>query len=619
VILVRFQFHERKALPWQLMAGAILTALLALLATLQYRWLGEVGEAEAARMRDGLRTRAADFTLDFDRELTQIYVAVHADPGVFNTDMAAAIGAVLAKARATATVPGLIKDVFVLEAQGPNANVLQHLDPAGRALQPAEWPPALLAWRARLERHGPVAVAGTVLPNFMGDAVDAAVPALIIPLTFVRTIAGGQGRLAVLPDPGAGARELIVTLDADRLRHQLLETLIAKYFGAPGDSQYLVSIVQRDDPSHVIYASVPDAVMDQRVADVSAGFFDLRMNEMARLSAGPRLDGARGTLTQDRVAITIVRRAAGPGDAARMLMTGDASQGAWLLRARYRSGSLESIVSRSRRRNMAISLGVLGLLAAAFVLVMAAAQRQQRLARQQMEFVAAVSHELRTPLAVICSAGENLADGVVAEAAQVKSYGALIETEGRRLGDMVERVMQFAGISSGTPIRWRRDIDVRAIVAAAVAGVKADALDRGVTVAVHPEGALPAVDGDPDALASALQNIVGNAVKYSPRDATVDVTTRAHDGRVQIRVADRGLGIDAADLPHLFKPFFRGRRAVDAQVRGSGVGLSIVRHVVDAHQATIAVESRVGEGTTVTLELLPPAIGQSLEARSAAE
>ena len=68
-----------------------------------------------------------------------------------------------------------------------------------------------------------------------------------------------------------------------------------------------------------------------------------------------------------------------------------------------------------------------------------------------MEFVAAVSHELRTPLAVICSAGENLADGVVADAPQVRRYGALIETEGRRLGDMVERVMAFAGISSGAP------------------------------------------------------------------------------------------------------------------------------------------------------------------------
>src|SRR5207247_8670753 len=100
----------------------------------------------------------------------------------------------------------------------------------------------------------------------------------------------------------------------------------------------------------------------------------------------------------------------------------------------------------SRRRNLAISLGVLGLLAASFVLILGSAQRQHRLARQQIEFVAAVSHELRTPLAVICSAGDNLADGVVADGPQVTRYVTLLQTEGRRLSDMVERVLEFAGI-----------------------------------------------------------------------------------------------------------------------------------------------------------------------------
>ena len=216
-----------------------------------------------------------------------------------------------------------------------------------------------------------------------------------------------------------------------------------------------------------------------------------------------------------------------------------------------------------------------------------------------------MSHELRTPLAVICSAGENLADGVVADAAQVKSYGALIQTEGRRLGDMVERVMEFAGISSGASIRARADVDVAKIVADAVHGVSADAVARDITVTVHPDGTLPTVTGDADALRSAVQNIVGNAVKYSRNGGAVDVTTHAHDGIVQIRVADRGLGIDADDLPHILEPFYRGRRAVDAQVRGTGVGLSVVRHVIAAHHGTIAVDSRVGEGTTVTVELLP--------------
>jgi signal transduction histidine kinase len=114
---------------------------------------------------------------------------------------------------------------------------------------------------------------------------------------------------------------------------------------------------------------------------------------------------------------------------------------------------------------------------------------------------------------------------------------------------------------------------------------------------------VPTVDGDADALRSAVQNVVGNAVKYSPSGGVVLVSMSADDERVRISVADRGLGIDAADLPHIFKPFYRGRRALDAQVRGSGVGLSIVRHVVDAHQGTVSVDSRVGEGTTVTIEL----------------
>jgi signal transduction histidine kinase len=147
------------------------------------------------------------------------------------------------------------------------------------------------------------------------------------------------------------------------------------------------------------------------------------------------------------------------------------------------------------------------------------------------------------------------------------------------------------------------------VVADAVRGVSADARERGVTVAVHSHGLLPPVMGDADALRSAVQNIVGNAVKYSASGGTVDVATDATDAAVRIRVADRGLGIDAEDLPHIFKPFFRGRRAVEAQVRGSGVGLSVVRHVVGAHGGGIFVDSRAGEGTTVVVEVPIAAAG----------
>ncbi|MBW8868286.1 MAG: ATP-binding protein [Acidobacteria bacterium] len=153
-------------------------------------------------------------------------------------------------------------------------------------------------------------------------------------------------------------------------------------------------------------------------------------------------------------------------------------------------------------------------------------------------------------------------------------------------------------------MRAHANVDVAAVIDEAAAAIAAEARDRAVTVSVTT-AALPPIIGDANALRSAMQNVIGNAVKYSESGGTVEVTTELlHDaGIVRIRVADRGIGIDAADLPHIFEPFYRGRRALDAQVRGSGVGLSVVLHVIETHGGDVHVESRGGEGTTVTLVL----------------
>lgn len=283
-------------------------------------------------------------------------------------------------------------------------------------------------------------------------------------------------------------------------------------------------------------------------------------------------------------------------------MMGGENQGAWQVFVRYKSGSLDALVARSRARNLAIGLGVLGLLGIGFVFVIGSALRQQRLARQQIEFVAAVSHELRTPLAVIRSAAENLADGVVGDTSQVRRYGSLIRSEGIRLSDMVERVMEYAGINAGA-VRPHVEVDVGRLADEAAAAVSAEARDRNVRITLDAAHGLPVVLGDADALRSAIQNVLGNAVKYTSAGGAVDVRVESDGDRIRIVVADSGLGIDADDLPHIFQPFYRGRQARDAQIRGTGVGLSVVRHVVDAHQGDVDVVSRVGQGTTVTLVL----------------
>jgi signal transduction histidine kinase len=590
-----------RRIHWQLPAAVLLLLALAALATLQQRWLGEVSEAERERMRAGLRTRASAFSQEFDTELTRLFLAFQIDRDRLDRDPAAALGGAYQQWQQAAVAPAMVRGIYVASGMTIESETLQRFDPARGALEPVAWPAEFQDLLRRTPRFLPP-LAGLPPPLMLSDAVEAAIPALIIPAPHLMTTKIGEN-FARLPKPGAEGRVLIVWLDRDSLRRDLVEPLVAKHFGDGAASEYLVTIVRRDDPSSVVFSSGAAAV-DRAAADVATGLFDLRMNEVTRVTAGRSGHAAPGD-PADRVAVTIVRRAS-PPDGRRVLMSGGDEQGAWEVRVRHRDGSLESIVARSRRRNLAISLGVLGLLAASLVLALASAERQRRMARQQMEFVAAVSHELRTPLAVICSAGENLADGVVADSAQVKRYGALIESEGRRLGDMVERVMEFAGISAGTAMRARASLDVAKVVGEAADAVRHDADERGVALTVHQNGALPPVAGDLDALRSAVQNLIANAVKYSASGASVDVSTRLANGasrRVQIRVADRGLGIDAADLPHVFKPFYRGRRAVDAQVRGTGVGLSVVRHVVDAHGGTIAIDSRVGEGTTVTVDL----------------
>lgn len=582
--------------------------LLVVLAVLQYRWLGDVSTAERDRMRANLQTRANDFAQAFDSQITRVFTTFHVDPERLDADPAATLGESYGRLPVNLAPPGLVKGIFIVNPADADNNTVQRFRPEASRIDTVSMPPELRDWIARLRRALPTG-SGAASPLLIADAVDATLPGFVIAVPHVkRTSTNGQ--LTVLADPASLARAVVVELDPEVLREHVLWPLLRKYFG---DADYLVTVVRRDDPSRVIFADDPRVTLDDTSADVTAGVFELRMDDVTRAVLPP----PHGTAADARgkLSVTIVRRANGV-DGRRLFLGTTDSQGAWKLYARYRNDSLDALVTRSRRRNVAIVIAVLVLLGGSVALIIASADRQRRLAQQQMEFVAAVSHELRTPLAVICSAGENLADGVVSDRDQVKRYGAVVETEGRRLGDMVERVLLFAGLGSGTRTQAVADVDLSRVIEDAVAGIKADAADRRVTVTVHATAALPTVAGDADALRSALQNVIGNAVKYSANDAAVDVTTEVLHGEiVRIIVADRGLGIDAADLPHIFKPFYRGRRAVDAQVRGSGIGLSVVRHVVRAHGGDVAVESRAGQGTTVTIVLPAKSSADSVDGR----
>jgi signal transduction histidine kinase len=281
--------------------------------------------------------------------------------------------------------------------------------------------------------------------------------------------------------------------------------------------------------------------------------------------------------------------------------------GRWRLLVQHQSGSLEAAVAHLRRRNLGVSFGILLLLTVSVALLAATSRRAHRLAQQQMEFVAGVSHELRTPVAVIRSAAENLSHGVVDGGDRVKRYGNLLETEARRLGEMVERVLQYAGIEAGLAAGARVSLAPSEIIEGAIESSLPMLDPEQITVEREYAPNLPTVLGDGIALRSAVQNLIANAAKYGGRDRWIGIKTEQAQHRrrseVRITVSDHGPGIPAAELPHIFDPFYRGADAVARQIHGNGLGLSLVRQIVAAHGGRVTVTTRAGIGSSFTIAL----------------
>jgi signal transduction histidine kinase len=256
-------------------------------------------------------------------------------------------------------------------------------------------------------------------------------------------------------------------------------------------------------------------------------------------------------------------------------------------------------------RNLLVSFGTLLLLGASMGLVLVTTGRARRLAAQQLEFVAGVSHELRTPLAVIRSAAENLADGVVADPKQVKRYGDVIAGEGRRLTHMVEQIMEFAGFESGRVSLDVHPVEPGGLIEEALRAAAPHVHEHHATIERTGAAELPAVLVDAAAVTRSLQNLIVNALKYGGAPPAVVLDVRPGEpGRreVDVTVSDNGTGIAARDLPHIFEPFYRGADARARQIHGSGLGLSLVKRIMDEIGGRVSVRSDA-KGSAFTLHL----------------
>jgi signal transduction histidine kinase len=274
-----------------------------------------------------------------------------------------------------------------------------------------------------------------------------------------------------------------------------------------------------------------------------------------------------------------------------------------MLAVQHTSGSIDAAAAATLRRNLATGFGLLLLLAGAVATIIVSAMRAKRFAQRQIDFVSSVSHEFRTPLAVIYSAGENLADGVAKEDAQVSRYGELIKGEGRKLSGMVEQILGFAGANSGKRKYRFAETSVSDVVNDAVEECRPLIGEKSVDVELRISDKLPEISADKAALSQAVQNLIVNSIKYSNGSSWLRLTAENGGGNVRITVEDHGLGISKADLKQIFDPFYRSKSVVDAQIHGNGLGLSLVKQIVAAHKGKIDVESELGKGSVFTIEL----------------
>lgn len=232
----------------------------------------------------------------------------------------------------------------------------------------------------------------------------------------------------------------------------------------------------------------------------------------------------------------------------------------------------------------------------------ASREKSEELGRLKTEFISSVSHELRTPMTSLRSISELLKSGKVADPARRDQLLELMAGECGRLGRYIHNVLDFGRIEQGAKRYDFRETDLGPVVDGVVEVVRSAAAGEDLELELRrPDGPVP-VEADPDAVRQALFNLVDNAVKYSPGRKRVAVRLAATAGGAEIAVGDNGIGIPPEDRGRIFEAFYRSPAAVRHDSKGVGLGLMIVKHIMDAHGGAIAVDGAPGRGTTVTLE-----------------
>ena len=465
-------------------------------------------------------------------------------------------------------------------------------------------------------------------PDIISDLyimVDEGLPATDLPVwqwngsQFVSvksnfTIENEEGGLFVFPlRPGVSEKryKMVVRINDEVLGQKLIPPLAEQYLFGKTDYYFRIMDTVRQRVVYESSKAIPESLFntpDIRYPllrpDFLYFFNRLPQNQDPNFASVPamtilqlRRQNATNRENPDRVAEIFFDPNKRPPDVR------DRTENArWVLEAVHTSGSLKAVVNMLILRNTIISMGTLILLALALIALTIAVRRNQELAERQQDFIATVTHELKTPVAVIKSAADNLATGIITGADRARSYGELILGESNKLATMVDRLLVYSRLSSHKPIEFEL-LDLRELIYQVLKLYETqltEAAFRVEVIAPHPIY----IRGDRQTLDLALGNLVSNALKHAREGAFLGIDLRQEQKKWAIlAVRDHGPGIPRQERKQIFEAFYRGEQAKTKQVPGSGLGLNVVRRIIETHGGTVTCEALGDLGALFVIKL----------------
>ena len=276
----------------------------------------------------------------------------------------------------------------------------------------------------------------------------------------------------------------------------------------------------------------------------------------------------------------------------------------WNARVGLKYSNIDDLARNSFLHSAGATVLVLAVLLFGIALTLRATDREARLAQAKSDFVANVSHELKTPLSLLSLFSEILELGRVNSEEKKTEYYGIIRHESLRLNKLIDNILDFSKIEAGRKTYNFADGDMGEVIETVLASYRYQITNAGFDIQAKIQTDLPPVLLDRDAMSQAISNLLDNAIKYSREVKQLSITTERRGSDLLIEIADHGMGIPRSEQAKVFDKFYRVGNGLVHDVKGSGLGLSLVKHIVEAHKGTISVESDVGKGTRFTI-LLP--------------